>query len=248
MSEMPILEHLRELRTRLVRALAGVLVGFLACYSFSETIFDWLIQPLCTAYNKPDCPIVYTGVAEPFMVYLKLGFIGGIFVSAPWIFFQAWQFISPGLHSHEKRYVVPFVSVASLMFVGGGLLGYFFIFPFAFDYFVHIAPVEIQPMISMSDYFGFASGLLLAFGILFEIPVFVVLLNLIGVLRASTLWRTWRMALAIIFVMSAVLTPQDPYTMLLLGVPLSVLYMLALVFCSLLERAKRPPNDLNEAA
>jgi len=238
MSDMPILEHIRELRTRLIRSLAGVLIGFMVCYGASEQIFNWLIKPLCSAFNRHDCPIVYTGVAEPFMVYLKLGFIGGIFVSAPWIFFQAWQFISPGLHPNERRYVVPFVSVASLMFVGGGLLGYFFIFPFAFDYFVHVAPIEIQPMISMSDYFGFASGLLLAFGILFEIPVFVVLLNILGVIRAETLWRTWRIALAIIFVMSAILTPQDPYTMLLLGVPLSCLYILALIVCTFIERAK----------
>ena len=248
MSEMPILEHIRELRSRLIRALVGVLIGFLVCYGFSEQIFDWLMKPLCSAFNRDHCPIVYTGVAEPFMVYLKLGFIGGIFVSAPWLFFQAWKFISPGLHAHERRYVVPFVSVASIMFIGGGLLGYFFIFPFAFEYFVNVAPVQISPMISMSDYFGFASGLLLAFGILFEIPVFVVLLNLLGVIRAKTLWKTWRMALAIIFVMSAILTPQDPYTLLLLGVPLSVLYIVALIICSLVERAKGGHDDLNEAA
>lgn len=236
--EMTILEHLNDLRQRIVRAFVGVLVGFLCVYHFSETIFQWLMQPMCTAFGKPECPVVYTGVAEPFMVYLKVGFLGGIFLSAPWIFYQVWGFISPGLHAHEKKYVVPFVGVATLMFVGGALLGYFYIFPFAFEFFLKVATPDIRPMLSMSDYFSFASGLLFAFGALFEIPVFVVLLNLIGILKSQTLWRTWRPVTAGIFILAAVLTPADPYTMLLLGVPLTVMYIGALCLCSIFERMR----------
>lgn len=239
-SEMSFIQHLVELRKRIIRSLVGVLIGFGLCYHFAEAIFDFLLKPLCHAFQKDgDCPIVYTGVAEPFLVYLKVGLLGGFFLSIPWIFYQVWQFISPGLHFHEKKWVVPFVVVASVMFVAGAFLGYFYIFPFAFEFFLQQAPAPIQPMLSMTDYFSFASGLLFAFGFLFEIPVFVILLNLIGLIKAETLWKTWRYAVAGIFILAAVLTPADPYTMLLLGVPLAILYLLALTFCSLQERARK---------
>lgn len=242
-AEMPLLAHLTELRQRLVRSFYGVVIGFALVYGFAEKIFQWLMRPLCQAVvtessGLTECPIVYTGIAEPFMVYLKVGILGGIFVSAPWIFLQIWGFISPGLHYTEKKLVTPFVAIASVMFVGGALLGYFFIFPLAFEFFIKVATPDIRPMLSMTDYFSFASGLLFAFGLLFEIPVFVVLLNFIGLLKAATLWRTWRQVTAGIFILAAVLTPADPYTMLLLGTPLATLYIVALVFCSIQEKLR----------
>jgi sec-independent protein translocase protein TatC len=237
--EMSFLEHLVELRKYMIRALWGVLIAFGIAYYYSNQIFDWLLRPLCEAFHDTaKCPVVYLGVVEPFMVYLKVGLVGGIFLAAPWIFFQIWNFISPGLKSTEKKYVIPFVVTASTMFVGGALLGYYYIFPMAFPFFRDQAGPMIQPMVSMDSYFGFASGLLFAFGALFEIPVFVILLNLIGVLHSQTLWRTWRVAVAIIFVLAAVLTPADPYTMLLLGCPLAGLYLAALAFCSLNDRVR----------
>ena len=124
------------------------------------------------------------------------------------------------------------------MFMGGAFTGYFYIFPFAFDFFLHVAPVSIQPLLSMNSYFSFASALLLAFGFLFELPVFVILLNLIGVVRVKTLWKTWRYMVVAIFVLSAILTPADPYTMLLLAIPLTVLYFGSLLICTIIEKAK----------
>jgi sec-independent protein translocase protein TatC len=232
------MDHLVELRKRLIYSVCGVGLGFSLSYSYAEKVFDILLEPLCKAFQRDQCPIVYTSLVEPFLVYLKVGILGGFFLAVPWIFIQVWQFISPGLKAAEKKYVVPFVTVASVMFVFGGCLGYFFLFPMAFKFFLSIVPTSITPMLSMSDYFSLASGLLIAFGVLFEIPVFVVLLNLIGVLSSRSLWKTWRIAVALIFVLSAVLTPADPYTMLLMGVPLSVLYIAALVVCSLLEKAR----------
>ncbi len=237
-NELPLLGHLNELRRRIVHSVIGVLVGFGIAYGFSKEIFSFLIDPLCKALQQASCPLVYTGIAEPFMVYLKVGLVVGIFIAAPWIFYQIWGFIRPGLHAHERRYVVPFVTIASLMFVGGAFLGYFFIFPPAFEFFLQVASSEIQPMIRMDEYFSFAAGLLFAFGVLFEIPVFVVLLNFIGVVSAKALWSTWRPAVAGIFIAAAVLTPADPYTMLLLGTPLAVIYILALVVCSLSEKVR----------
>ena len=235
---MPLIEHLVELRLRVIRILIGLFVGFLIAYHFSEKLFDLLLRPLCQAFQKQECPIVFTGIAEPFLVYLKVGVLAGFFLSIPFTFYQIWIFISPGLRQSEKRWMLPFVFVASVMFVAGSLLGYFYIFPIAFNFFLSQAAQPIHPMLSMSDYLSFASGLLFAFGFLFEIPVFVILLNLIGLVSAKSLWRTWRYCVAGIFVLSAVLTPADPYTMLLLGVPLSCLYILALIACSLLESVR----------
>ncbi len=236
--ELTIIGHLNELRKRVIQSLYGVLLGFIVAYSFSEALFNILLQPLCETFQQGACPIVYTSVIEPFMLYLRVGILGGLFLAVPWLFYQVWLFVSPGLRSQEKRYVVPFVTVASVMFLCGALLGYFFIFPFAFEFFTKVAPVSIQPMLSMSDYFSFASSLLVAFGILFEIPVFVVLLNIIGVVSAKTLWKTWRISVAGIYILAAILTPADPYTLLLLGTPLAVLYLAALTVCSLVESAR----------
>lgn len=239
-SEMPMLGHLEELRKRIIRSFYGILIAFFVVYHFAEKIFDFLLVPLCRKFDAGKCPIVYTGVAEPFMVYLKVGVIGALFLAAPWIFLQVWGFVSPALKQSEKRWLLPFVVSASGMFIGGAFFGYFVMFPFAFDFFLTQALPPIQPMLNMSEYFSFISGLMLAFGILFEIPILVILLNLLGILPAATLWKTWRYGVAGIYLLAAVLTPADPYTMILLGTPLAVLYVMALAICSLLEslRAK----------
>lgn len=232
------MEHLVELRKRLIYSVCGIGIGFCFSFSWAEEIFNILLKPLCRSFQKDHCPIVYTSLVEPFMIYLKVGILGGVFIAVPWIFIQIWKFVSPGLRASEKKYVVPFVSIASAMFIFGAFLGYFFLFPLAFEFFISVVPSNISPMLTMSDYFSLASGLLIAFGFLFEIPVFVVLLNMIGVLSSASLWRTWRIAVAGIFVLSAILTPADPYTMILMGAPLSVFYIGALLICSVLEKAR----------
>lgn len=243
MSEMSFMNHLTELRTRLVKCLWAVAVGFVIAYSNSERIFDFLIRPLCEAFGDRECKMVYISVAEPFFVYLKVGLVGGVFGAVPVIFYQLWMFLAPGLRKNEKGLLLPFVFSASVMFVGGAMMGYFYVFPFAFDFFLNLTGTHIQPMISMSSYFSFSSMLLFAFGTLFELPVFVVLLNILGVLPAATLWGTWRYAIVGIFVLSAVLTPADPYTMILLAVPLTVLYMGSLVVCTVLEKTRRKTSE-----
>jgi len=235
---MSFLEHFSELRKRLIRASLGVLMGFFIAYHFAEEIFDWLLRPLCAAFKNSECRLITIGVAEAFLVYLKTGLLGGVFLGAPWVFYQIWKFVAPGLKPNERKYVLPFVISTSIMFVGGALFGFTYIFPFAFEFFFGEIRDPIIPMPAMSYYFSFASGLLIAFGILFEIPVIVVLFNLIGVLSSKSLWKTWRHAIIGIFILSAILTPADPFTMLLLGVPLSALYITSLVICSLIDRSR----------
>lgn len=238
MSEMSFMDHLIELRRRIVLSAWGILVGFGLVYHFSERLYNILLIPLCDVL-KDKCSVVYTGLTEPFFVYLKVGFIGGFFLALPWIFYQAWKFISPGLREKERKWVIPFVVLGSFMFAAGAILGYFYVFPFAFEFFLTQAQGPVLPMLSMSDYLSFVAGMLFAFGFLFEIPVFIIFLNLIGILSASFLWRTWRYAVAVIFILAAILTPADPYTMLLCALPLSFLYIAALVVCSILERFRK---------
>lgn len=237
--EMNFLDHFAELRKRLIRAMIGLGVMFLLTINFAPDIFAWLMIPLCKAFDNQACNLHEISVAEGFITYLKTAFVSSIFLSAPWIFFQVWGFISPGLHQHEKKYVIPFVGSATLMFVGGALFGYFLVFPLAFEFFISVAEPNILKMHSMAAYFSITSTLLFAFGILFEIPVLVVLLNILGVVSAAELWRTWRYAIVAIFAVSAILTPADPFTMILLGIPLSILYVSSLGICSLLEHLKK---------
>ncbi|TVQ78051.1 MAG: twin-arginine translocase subunit TatC [Bradymonadales bacterium] len=244
---MSFLGHLMELRTRVIRSVLGVLVGFLIAYSFSEEIFWFLMQPLCASFRNQECQLITIGVAEAFFVYFKTAILAGLFLAAPWVFLQAWKFIEPGLLETEKKLVWPVVFVASALFVGGAAFGYWLVFPFAFDFFLNYAGEGIAPMPAMQAYFSFSVRLLLAFGILFELPLVVLSLVYLRILSASQLWSTWRYAIIGIFALSAVLTPADPITMLLLGLPLSGLYLASILVAQLIERARKVPSE-NQSA
>lgn len=236
--EMSLLEHLIELRKRLLLATIGLALGFGAAYFFRKELFGLLVQPLCKSFDE-SCQLITTQVAETFIVHFKTALLFGFFISSPWIFFQLWRFVSPGLYKKEKKYVLPFVLVASLMFVGGALLGYFYVFPFAFKFFLGSElNTYVEPSTAVGPYFSFAASLLFAFGLLFEIPVVIVFLNLLGLVAAKDLWASWRYGIVGIFALSAALTPADPMTMLMLAVPLSVLFILSLVICSALEKSR----------
>lgn len=236
--EMNFLGHLTELRSRVLKSAIGVGLGFALAYSFAEEIFWQLMQPLCGAFENQTCQLITTGVAEAFFVYLKTGIVAGIFISAPWIFYQIWKFVEPGLLPSERRFVLPIVLSASLLFVGGASFGYFAVFPFAFDFFFEAAGPGIAPMPAMQAYFSFSVRLLLAFGVLFELPLVVIAAAYFGLVKVKTLWETWRYALVGIFSLSAILTPADPFTMLLLGVPLSILYIASIAIAQVLVRKR----------
>jgi sec-independent protein translocase protein TatC len=238
MSEMGFWDHLVELRKRVLLALWGVLVGFVLTYVFSEEIFNEMVAPLCEALGNQECKLQALGLMEPFLVYLKVGFIGGLFLAAPWIFYQLWAFVSPGLRPQEKRYVIPFVFSASLMFVGGALFCYFMIFPPAFKFFVGTVGSHAVLQPSMDAYFNFAATLLLGLGLLFEIPVLTVLFHTLGLVQAASLWKSWRYAMIGIFVIAALFPTTDPLSLFLLAAPLCILYTLTLVLCSAIEKAK----------
>ncbi len=232
--QMTFLDHLAELRRRILISLVAVAAGFAGSYFFSKEIFRWLRMPYDKVYEKvfhvtPD--LINTNLLEGFMVYLKIGFIGGIFLASPVLFLQVWKFIAPALHPHERRHVIPFVLLATLFFVGGALFGYFLVFPPSFEWFLTLTKGEhIQATIRMEEYYKFAAWMLMGFGVAFEAPLLVLYLVYFRIIQPKQLIQFWRGIIVGIFVVSAVITPTpDIGTMTMMALPLIVLYGLTII-------------------
>lgn len=225
---MPFTEHLEELRKRLIVSFIAVAVGFVICYFFKELIFSWLMQPLIKALHQLPgghaYKLIYTAPHEAFLTYLKVSFIAGVGLASPVILFQFWRFAAPGLYEHEKRYLYPIVFLCSFFFVGGALFGYFIVFPYGFQFFTSFANNYITPMISTREFLSFATRLLLAFGLVFELPLLSFFLAKIGLLSATFLKRQRKYAIIVSFIAAAILTPPDVFTQCLMAGPLLILY------------------------
>jgi sec-independent protein translocase protein TatC len=243
--EMPLTEHLEELRWRVVKAILAVAVGFGVAYLYSDRIFGILTLPIETVGAGSGVSMIGTGVAEAFFTKLKVSFISGVFAASPVLFYQAWQFISPGLHGHEKVYVVPFVVFATFFFFAGATFCYFTVFYVGYAFFIEqYETIGIEPALRISEYLSFSSRLLLAFGITFELPVVAFFLARVGVIDHQTLIKPWRYAIIIIVVLAAVLTPgPDVASQMLLAVPLMILYCFSiLVAWAFHRKAEEPPS------
>jgi sec-independent protein translocase protein TatC len=227
LGEMGFLEHLDELRKRLIRALVAAFAGMLACYAFSKTLFDWLMLPLFRAL--PDkSSMIYTAPHEAFFTYIKVAFVAGVFVTSPYIFHQIWLFVRPGLYAHERKYILPISFCSALLFVVGSLFGYFIVFPFAYKFFMGFADVFISPMITMKEGFSFALRLLIAFGIVFELPLVIFFLARLGLVTPAWLRAKRKYAILCGFLVSAFLTPPDIFTQTFMAGPLILLYELGI--------------------
>ncbi|WP_438020956.1 twin-arginine translocase subunit TatC [Sorangium sp. So ce315] len=251
---MSFWEHLDELRKRLVRS---VLVFFAACvvgWEVREKLLHFLTVPFVDAWrdqNLPGTPSLHFGApAAAFVAYFKLSMIGGAALASPFIFYQLWAFIAPGLYAREKRYVIPFVLFSTLLFVGGGLFGWRAAFPISFGYFLSMAgtvggDITITPTVMMGDYLDFVAQLLLGFGIIFEIPLIVLFLSIAGVINYLQLVMFGRWFVFGAFILAAILTPPDITSQLVMAVPMCLLYVasigLAYVF-------GKPPTDAQRAA
>jgi sec-independent protein translocase protein TatC len=223
--KLPLTAHLEELRSRLIKSLAAVGIAFFGCYWAVEPIMDWLIDPVRNL-SSSQLQIIGTGVAEAFFTKLKVAFFAAIFVASPVIFYEIWKFIAPGLYEHEKRYVKPFVFFGTLFFVSGAYFCYRFVFPTAFGFFLQeYASVSIAPFLKISEYLSFAARMLLAFGVVFELPVFTFFLARTGIVNHKMMISAWRYAVVGIFGVAAILTPgPDVASQLLMATPLLVLY------------------------
>lgn len=236
-AEMPFTEHLRELRTRLVRALVGI--GLVSCitYSYSAELFLFLVQPLERAMSSldtvagttPQMELIGTGPVEAFMVKLKVGIAFGFILSAPWWFYQGWLFVAPALHSHERKFALPFVFISTVCFLLGISFAFFAVFPPAFTFFFEeFGSIGVKAAIRVDEYLGFVVKLALVFGVVFELPILSYFLARVGLLTHQWLLKNFRWMIVGIFVIAGILTPPDIVSQLLLAGPLFVVYLVCI--------------------
>lgn len=242
---MSLLEHLGELRIRLMRALIASAVGFLLCYSVAEVLFNYLTLPLLRVMPA-DAKLIYLGVAEAFFVELKVAFVAGVFLASPYIFHQIWAFMAPGLYDEEKRHVIPLAVCSAVFFLGGAAFCYFVVFPFAFTFFMSYSTENIVAMPSMNEYFSFTLKLLLAFGLIFEMPLFAFFLSRMGLVTAARMRAARKYAVLGTFVAAAVLTPPDVFSQLLMAVPMLALYEISILVAAATGR-RQPASKQNAA-
>jgi len=243
LGEMGFLEHLDELRRRLIRALIAAFAGMLACYAFAKTLFDWLMLPLYKALPEKSS-MIYTAPHEAFFTYIKVAFVAGVFLTSPYIFYQIWLFVRPGLYAHERKYLMPISFSSALLFVVGSLFGYFVVFPFAYKFFMGFSDIFISPMITMKEGFSFAVRLLIAFGIVFELPLVIFFLARLGLVTPAGLRKKRKYAILCGFLLSAVLTPPDVFTQTFMAGPLILLYELGIWIAVFV--GKKREEDLKE--
>ncbi|NPA95218.1 MAG: twin-arginine translocase subunit TatC [Thermodesulfobacteria bacterium] len=240
-AELSLTEHLAELRTRLIRSIAAVAVGFCISYAFIEPIFALLSKPL-EEVVPPGTTLIFTSYPEAFFTYLKLALTCGIFLASPFILYEIWAFVAPGLYPHEKKWALPFIVFSSLFFVGGALFGYIVVFPAAFNFLASYAGQDLKLMPSVSEYFSLTIKLLLGFGAAFELPIFMVFMALIGLIDAKMLRKNRKYALLIIFILAAILTPTpDVVNQCLLALPLLVLYEISIFLVALIGKRRESP-------
>ncbi len=235
---MTLMEHLGELRTRLVRSFIAIGLAFIVCYTFSERLFAELCKPLVAALPEGS-KLIFTALPEAFFVYLKVGLVASIFVVSPYLFYQVWAFISPGLYDEEKKYIVPMALISALFFFSGASFCFFVVFPYAFTFFVGFASEDIAAMPSLGEYLGFSLKLLIAFGLIFEMPLFTFFLARMGIVTAARMRSFRRYAVLCIFIIAAILTPPDVISQLLMAMPMMLLYEISIGVAATFGRKKK---------
>ncbi len=242
--KIPFTAHLEELRDRLIKAFIAVAVGFVISYAFKEKLFELLMHPLVSVMKKGDT-LIFTGLPEAFFTYLKVSLLSGILLATPVILYQFWMFVAPGLYDKERRLLLPIIFLSSFFFLGGALFGYFIVFPFGFQFFLGFATETIKPFPSMREYLSFSSKLLIAFGLVFELPLIVTFMAKLGMVSVDFLKKNRKYALLLFFVAAAILTPPDVITQIMMALPLMVLYEISIVGARIFGRRKA---DVSESA
>ncbi len=236
---MSLLEHLEELRKRIVRSLLAFGLAFLACWFVVEPITAFLVEPV-----EPLLPegqkLVFLGVPDVFLFYIKVAALAAVFVASPWILLQVWGFISPGLYRRERLYASLFVVAGTAFFIGGGAFGYFVAFPFAAEFLLGLGQEQFQAAITIERYLRFLLTVILGLGLMFELPVVIFLLSSLGLVTPGFLMRHFRWAVLIIFVVAALITPTpDVVNLCLFAVPTILLYLLGVAAAALVQRRKK---------
>ena len=230
MPTMGFLDHLEELRRRLVYSIAAVAVGFCACWWKVEWIYDIMQRPIIEVLraNGMSEKLVYLNPTEPFNLYLKIAAMAGLFVTSPFVLYQVWMFISPGLYRNEKRYVVPFMVSTIALFMAGGYFGYKVVYPQALNFLVHFGR-QFQPMITISEYTSLFLSIILGMGLIFEMPILIFFLALMGIVSAGFMFKNFRYAILLIFIVAAIVTPTpDILSMCIFAAPMVALYAVSI--------------------
>jgi sec-independent protein translocase protein TatC len=235
-----IVEHLTELRIRVVRAAYGIIVGFIGCWNFSEELMAVIRKPIEPFLgDSTGGGLVFLGVMDKFLAHLKISFLGAVILTCPWWLYQAWKFVSPGLYENEKKYAMGFISFGSVMFLSGVGFAYFLVYPAAFKFLLSFGGTVDRPMITLAEYLSFFTTTTLVFGAAFELPLIITILGIIGIVDDKMLREKRRYAVVVLAIVAAVLTPPDALSMFMLLVPLVLLYEFSIF---LVKAFKRTPS------
>lgn len=251
-SKAPLIEHLIELRRRLVWSVLALVLSFIACYNFADEIFGILVQPLHAAFGDGNGKLIYTKLYEAFFVRIKVALFAAFFISFPIIASQIWLFVAPGLYANEKKAFLPFMLATPLLFIAGSCLAYFFVMPTAMTFFIEVGEGEIggmgvEALPSMGDYLTLVMQFILVFGISFLLPVLLLLLNRAGIVDREMLVKARRYVIVIAFVIAAITTPPDPISQLLLAIPLVCLFEGSLLIMRLTDKKSADAKEAPEA-
>jgi sec-independent protein translocase protein TatC len=236
--QMTLVEHLTELRYRVIKMLQGIVVGMGICLYFSEDILTVIRKPILP-YLGENGGLVFTGVMDKFMAHIKVGALAGLILTCPYWLYHVWKFVSPGLYKNERKYAVAFIVTGTALFMLGVLFVYYLVFGAAFEYLFSIGGNVDKPMITIEEYLGFFVLMTLMFGVAFELPLVLVILAMMGLFDATFLKKNRRMAAVILAVVAAVLSPPDAMSMILMWIPLLILYESSIWAIHFI--VKRPP-------
>ena len=248
--EIGFVDHLIELRKRLINSIIFLSILFVICYYFSDHIYGFLVEPYANAVKNDeiDRRLIFTALQETFLTYLKVAFFTAFFITSPFILIQIWKFIAPGLYAHEKKAIMPYLIVTPILFLLGGMLVYYLIMPLAIKFFLSFESVgintnlPIQLEAKVNEYLSLVMKLIFAFGLSFQLPVVLSLLARIGIVNSTFLKERRKYVVVIIFAAAAILTPPDPITQIGLAIPLLILYELSIFSVSIIEKRQEEKN------
>jgi sec-independent protein translocase protein TatC len=242
--KMSFLEHLDELRKRLIYIVYGLVGGCALAYLFIQRIFDFIMKPMYTILaHQPNggAKLIFTAGPEPFMLFVKIGFIAGIFISSPWILWQVWKFIAPGLYTHEKKFAIPFVVLSTVCFVLGGMFAHIVAFPWTWVFFNSFGTEYMVFMPKVDDAFDLYTKMVLGFGLIFQMPTLVLFLARMGVVTGQFLLKYFKYAVLIITIVAAVVSPgTDAMSTIVFAVPMLGLYIVSIAIAFIFQKRKRP--------
>lgn len=249
---MTFFEHLDELRTRLIRAALAFVIGGVVAWWFKEELLIWITKPFVDGWHGAGgepAKLHFPAPASLFIAYIKLSLLGGAVLSLPFVLYQVWAFIAPGLYSKEKKVAIPFVISSTGLFAAGAYFGWRFVFPLAFDYLLNFqelpkdSPIRVEASVMIDQYLEFIIQALVAFGVVFEIPVVIFFLSAIGLITHKHLIKFFRYFIVVAFVISAIITPPDPLSQIMLAAPLCLLYSLSIGIAYLMSKRRTRPAE-----